>query len=348
MDDPPSTRLSHPSHLDRDQLKARIEACIYNSALGDAGGYLVEFEPYEEIMRRQPGIPSRLVISDDTQMALYTIQAVRQIVTKINLNDVRDDPSAQYLARKEFADSYLVFGHDPANDRAPGMTCMESIYLHEGGALPLDGPVHNDSLGAGTIMRAPWLGLLNLDADTIAALSVLQSQVTHGHPLSWVSAATCSVLVKKILCDGHLDSVADLMSALRQSLDVVASLTLLSGYGSSIDELASLIDEMSGRWDEFAADSGNPCDYFGEGCIANEALMTSFAVFMRSRNDPFACMRDLCYTSGDSDTLGAIGGAMCGVYNGDKVFGYFSRDQFEPRYVAELAEQFSYIWSTWN
>lgn len=324
---PPSTTPDRPS---------RIRAAVYGLAFGDAWGYVTEFDSYASIMRTQPAPPRPLVVSDDTQMSLYTLEAMMQLRGE-DLSDLPDDPQLQARVRDAFAAQYLRFYDDPDNDRAPGHTCMTALGNLNGDptVTPVAG---NDSKGCGTIMRAPWLGLLPYPAPVLASLSVLQSQVTHGHPLSWVSAAACTLLVRELAALSQPLEGLELVDLADKCVKEAGSIALLAEHHSHVDFQRAGIQKIRDQWELFITDEGDPCQFFGEGWVAEETFTTALAAFARNPRDPLTVIRDLVYTHGDSDSLAAVGGAFAGALNGDGFVTEQMVADFEPRYQQELAQ----------
>ena len=68
------------------EIHDKMRGCIFAGALGDALGYAVEFSPYSVITQRygENGIQEleltggKAVISDDTQMTLFTMEGMTQ------------------------------------------------------------------------------------------------------------------------------------------------------------------------------------------------------------------------------------------------------------------------------
>jgi len=89
------------STMDLDQLprpSARRLACLLGGAIGDALGYRVEFSRWPEIEHRYGASGIRLaaatgtlVVSDDTQMTLFTLEGMaRAASTEKIVDEVRD------------------------------------------------------------------------------------------------------------------------------------------------------------------------------------------------------------------------------------------------------------------
>lgn len=326
---------TQPSHTTAER-GSRIRAAVYGLAFGDAWGFVTEFTSYASIMRVQPAPPRPLVVSDDTQMSLYTLEAISQLRGE-DLSDLPSDRELQARVRDAFATQYLRFYDDPDNDRATGNTCMIALGSLDGNATAT--PVaRNDSKGCGTIMRAPWLGLLPYPVPVLASLSVLQSQVTHGHPLSWVSAAACTLLVRELAALPQPVEGLELVDLADECAKQAGSIPLLAEHQSHVDFQRAGIQMIRDQWELFISDEGDPCQFFGDGWVAEETFTTALATFARNPHDPMTVIRDLVYTHGDSDSLAAVGGAFAGALNGDGFVTEQMVADFEPRYQQELAE----------
>lgn len=350
----------------------RIKGVVYGSAFGDAWGYVTEFSKHKRAINHGWYPPERLIISDDTQMSLYNAQAMKNILDHLHLSCLSDDEEMQDLARKYFMNFHIAWLFDSRNDRAPGGTCITALtkfvysssfipsYKIPNGLTGLEGlEMKKKSKGCGTIMRAPWLGLYGLDRETVALLSMIQSQTTHAHPSAWVSAAVLSVMISDLIEDssnadkGMFNLAAD---ALELVIDV--SKNLYSIESDFTDGIVEVIREIEKAYEIFPLfrDSSEHDDmnlYFGEGWIAEETLTNGIAAaeLFRIKNlndsdnsdengavifDGYDALRRLVTTSGDSDSLACVGGALIGALSGYEAFNYNIIGNFEKDYEQEL------------
>ena len=190
----------------------RIRGCLFGGAVGDALGYPVEFMGESQIRSRfgKDGITEyvldprsgKALISDDTQMTLFTATGILMGDTRGKLRGVMgdlwsyialhyedwlktqevslDQRQAELKAERDsgrslFQHSWLINEPRLYHNRAPGMTCLSGIrrrirersthYLHNG---PSKYPI-NDSKGCGGVMRVAPIGLYisNFDRDLI-------------------------------------------------------------------------------------------------------------------------------------------------------------------------------------
>jgi ADP-ribosylglycohydrolase len=198
----------------------RIKGMIYGSALGDAWGYVTEFSRIADILFDRPEVPSPLVITDDTQMSLYNMKAIGDIAETFKDRtdgDVLKAVDGAAVRRQKdvlriFAHRHIEYHLDPNNNRAPGIAVSESLdklnhlvtFSEE--FTGREGAEGNNSKGCGTIMRAPWIGALNVSNESVVNLALLQSQTTHDHPVAWLSAGVAALLVHKILFEQYFDA----------------------------------------------------------------------------------------------------------------------------------------------
>ena len=94
-------------------------------AIGDALGKRTEFLNLDEIGRLSPDwrdlpLPEKALVTDDTQMTLALARALRDALAEGPLGPLR----LELPLREEFVDWW----RSPANNRAPGMTCLRSCF----------------------------------------------------------------------------------------------------------------------------------------------------------------------------------------------------------------------------
>lgn len=214
----------------REERRSRIKDCIRGSlmagAAGDALGYPVEFMNRRAILRRygERGITQfeidkrsgRALVSDDTQMTLFTANGMLMGVTRGCMRGIGGQPEnyvdGAYLdwyytqtGRKreilinDFHYTWLRDLPELAHRRAPGTTCMsacEAIFNH-------DKP-QNNSKGCGGIMRVAPMGLFDAthggySTERLAQAGAHIAKVTHLHPLGYLPAAQMTLLISRIV-----------------------------------------------------------------------------------------------------------------------------------------------------
>jgi ADP-ribosylglycohydrolase len=327
----------------------RIEGSLYGLAYGDAWGYPQEFKSWREIVNKQIPLPDRAVISDDTQMSLYVIAAALADLKQGQDSEILTYGQGEVASADEFrvkvAEHLLVWLNDPDNNRAPGTTCVTSLRrLHRGLILTgLEG-TNNNSKGNGANIRAPWLGLLGLQPALTGAIATIQSSVTHNHPLALSSAALTAVVVRAIMSeDAGPGGLYDYTLAEIERLRLSPLTALLPyEYDRGLEELATFLKGSHSAYQEFlttADEDQDICAYFGEGWVAEEALLNALAVADRyTLTDPLLGLQRAANSGGDSDSIAAIAGAFIGAGAGNDIFPADWRLRLEPRYRRDLAE----------
>jgi len=350
-----------------------IAGAIYGMALGDAWGYPTEFMDHFQIMDERPAPPRLLKVTDDTQMSLYNLRAMRRILAEgIDLGNILQDRELQSRVRRIFADEHLEFAVDPDNNRAPGNTVMGALraYRSSERITGLEGSSLNESKGCGTVMRAPWLGLLPLERSTVIALAILQSQTTHGHSVATLSSAVTALLARDLF-EGNLEPI-DGPARNR----VVAMLYRLIDLANEVGELQSNLiadgEILNGLWDFRSSlenlirslqavpqeallnESRDICDWFGQGWVGDEALFCAAGALALYGEESFAGINRLVFSNGDSDSIAAVGGSFLGILGGYDALatqarsrGCSIRGSFENRYEDELARAGAFISGLW-
>lgn len=164
-------------------IDEKIAGCLIGGAAGDALGYAVEFENENSITKTygKPGITEYALnhkgvaqISDDTQMTLFTANALIVGMTRDRLNNgadrrdgFMDDISKAYQDWHTTQFNFLPNLHPKCawitnipelyEMRAPGGTCLKSCYHGANGTIAY--PI-NDKHGCGGVMRVAPIGLL--------------------------------------------------------------------------------------------------------------------------------------------------------------------------------------------
>jgi len=258
-----------------------LSAVAMGVALGDALGNRLEFlrGPTDADFQKQLKLP--LVVSDDTQMTLFSLEAMRQGWSFA-------DAYLRWFSTQgevEIGDGLLAFP-EMFDIQAPGMTCMSACK-----ALYLGKPVANDSKGNGTAMRCAHIAYevsaQNGDLGQAISLAREDATTTHKHPF----AAQSSELLTAI--HWHLIAGQSLVEAVASALQAVA-------VDSEISDLCqSALDPVA--YPKLRQDKG--------GWIAEEAL--ALAIGAVAHNATFLdVIRSAVTIAGDSDTVGAIAGGL--------------------------------------
>lgn len=330
----PDPAAAQPS--DSAQFKDKVRGCLLGGAVGDALGYAVEFDSMDGIRSRfgtaglsgfeQLGLPAP--ISDDTQMTLYTVDGLVEVLEWANDGVGADETACLWLAYLRWLktqgealpanapdqpgrwiDAQEVLHHR----RAPGNACLSGLMTGEMGTRTR--PVNPDSKGCGTVMRSAPFGLLPwIEAETVYKFSSDGAALTHGHPSAIHSAAVFSTLIHDLLPDGA-------------ALDGAAAAAVRRAAASGVPELAARLEaavalaaqELAGDAD---ASPERMTQALGEGWVAEEALAIGLYCALASADagSPEAQFRKAVSLAanhdGDSDSTASVAGNIMGTLYG--------------------------------
>ena len=320
-----------------DVIKSKVLGSLIGGAIGDALGYPIEFLD-EASIKKQYGFVRDFVgtplISDDTQMTLYTAVNFPFALTRGAMRGVGGDPrNIVYLAH-----SYLKWyeGQVGIEDgaypsflryvpylnvrRAPGNTCLSALkqYRDAGEFATIDKPF-NTSKGCGGVMRVAPVGLYfaylnakgySVDVYDATKTGAEAAALTHGHPLGYIPAAYLSCLIFQITspnCSGEL------FELVKESLVVTKK---LYGEKKHWDEFETIVEKAM----ELALDDSvkeiDAIHRLGEGWVGEEALAISLYCCLRHQNSFIDAVSFAVNHNGDSDSTGAIAGNIIGAYLG--------------------------------
>ena len=302
-----------PASFAADGLRSRQLACLLGGAIGDAVGYRVEFKRWPEIARMhgENGITlaaaaGPLLVSDDTQMTLFTLEGVARASSE---RDVIAQVREAYLdwfgtqrprpgGRRPTG---ALAGCDVMRERrAPGTTCLSALETGGRGS-----PVNriNDSKGCGGVMRTAPIGFLP-DACGDAAVFRLGAEaaaLTHGHPDGFLPAGAMALLTRCALRgDDWADAIAGVQS-------------LLANWAESRSTSVAILAAVT------AAAAGSPSreqvQRLGEGWVGEEAL--AIGLYAALAASSFAgCIELAANHDGDSDSTASIAGQLYGARHG--------------------------------
>ena len=302
----------------------RFRGCLIGGAAGDALGYEVEFKGEGQIFTRygERGITEyalhggKALISDDTQMTLFTATGLLAVTTHGSLEDYRE-----YI-RKSYIDwlmtqnaafplpegercSWLVNVPELFEPRAPGNTCLTA--LEKGGEGTTGKPI-NTSKGCGGVMRVAPVGLYFNDkgrpAEEIARIGAEAAAITHGHILGWLPAAALAQIVHEV--SQNDDSVYD---AVMKTLYTQEEMWPASQPKESFLELMRRAVDLAGM-DKKDLEA---IHRLGEGWVGDEALAIAVYCALKYEDDFDSALIASVNHKGDSDSTGAVCGNILGA-----------------------------------
>ena len=325
--------------------------CMLGGAAGDALGYAVEFFSHEEIVQKYGvgGIKSyelrhgKALISDDTQMSLFTAVGALRIFTLgfhpyypnpdlTSMQDPLQDMLSEYIpyqrqylmresyyawlkTQREEVPSINAFGYTYLNDipelnhrRSPGRTCIAAL---KSGKLGLTNRPINDSKGCGGVMRVAPIGILyakdkDMSLEQIAEEGAEAAALTHGHDLGYIPAAALVYIIAAV-CRGK-----ELKRAAEDAIFAMHRLYRYARHLEEFDRIMNLAIELSAK----DMDDVTAIGLIGEGWVAEETLAIAVYCALKYKNDFKKAICAAVNHSGDSDSTGAITGNIVGAYLG--------------------------------
>lgn len=327
-----------------------VYGAVIGAALGDALGRPVEFISSQAAIRqRYPDQltnfadfkrqdfwvldhQTRAAYTDDTQMALCVLEVFTKYLEAFNQHDFSQQ--IKYKAMSDLARRFVEWSLDPDGglcaDRAPGRTCLRGCKeLKElSSAAPGNlsdswwerAQLHPERIeiegGSGGVMRVWPIGLVlaypdrGLDqTDLIEYFAVSQSKMTHRHPKSLAASAAIAVgIFKAVRVDKLMPTeVAQSMIASARRYDQGTADLMSWAYWQALDP-NSQDEQVLDRLQSWAAD---------------EAAAAALYIYLKYPNDLGIALKVGANTTGDSDTIATLAGALVGACAGINALGYF-------------------------
>jgi ADP-ribosylglycohydrolase len=338
-------------------VASRVRGSLLGGAIGDALGAPVEFMSAENIEARfgrrgvrtfQPmmsgGIEQVGLITDDTQMTLFTVEGIIRATNRMNIRGIGFTTGVIQHAYYRWADTQM---HDAPvtedgwlsqqqwlySQRAPGLTCLGALSGGTKAVQHFGVPAVNDSKGCGAVMRsAPfgWLSNTN-NHEWIHQQACEAASYTHGHPTGQAASGAFAYLIARIM-DGE-----EILRALQSTTEFLAK---QENSKETLDALGKAI-QLSMHGDI----SRQHLETLGGGWIAEEALAIGVYAAL-SYPDPDTAIDALSLAvshGGDSDSTGSICGNILGALWGENWLPEVLAFQLEGRgTMLELADDFIY------
>ncbi len=304
------------------EISSRRLGSLLGGAAGDAFGYVVEFDSLTDIRKRygKAGLTrivltrGQFVVSDDTQMTLFTAEG---LLRGSGANLDLDSAAMTEEIRRSYLDWLVTQGEECSNwekaghlcdrprlrhRRAPGHACLSALKVggHGTPAQPI-----NESKGCGGVMRAApygWVPGVTVESAYQGAKSA--AALTHGHPDGYLSAGAMAAIIHELM------SGVDLVSAARTALNLLKA-DSDAGKGSLTGDKITTALALAGA----GLPPGEAIATLGEGWVGEEAIAIGLyaALVGKSFEDVLALAAN---HDGDSDSTASIGGQIWGAWKG--------------------------------
>lgn len=326
------------------RTRDRIRGSLMAGAAGDALGYTVEFMSRNSILAQYGNkgitkfdinVDGKALVSDDTQMTLFTANGMLMGVTRGYMRGIGGQPEkyvdGAYLdwyytqtgkKKTQFDDYHYTWLRDLpelAHRRAPGNTCLsacESLFQGKN--------VQNYSKGCGGIMRVAPMALLmagywshgktayNVPQMDEAGAEV--AAVTHKHPLAFLPSAMLTHLIYRVICMEEAEvkvKMADIAFETIEALDKI--------YRDQYEEEKRYLSSLTKKAVTLAANDKSDTEnirLLGEGWTGEEAWAIALYCAVRYVDSIEDAIIAAVNHDGDSDSTGAVCGNIMGAIYG--------------------------------
>lgn len=324
----PKDEVKNPEIITK--RRDQFQGCLLFGAAGDAFGYGVEFKKTDEIRRMFRGPlefknidhwrkNGKFIVSDDTQMTLFTAEAC-DLALRARPKEVPETYSLANVVNANAQIAYLDWfqtqkaGQPPANrkDRliqfpemhqaqAPGNTCLSALKAGGRGGVQKEQRLNN-SMGCGGVMRvAPLAFLPEITEREAFALGCRNAAQTHGHDMG-IYPAGAFVLMLKLIIEGQ--SIAD---AARATFSFLSPMETAAPLRDKIIEALAFEGRGPVTPKEIEAIGGG---WVGHECLAIGLACAILGIAMPDR------MTVAVNHSGDSDSTASVAGQLMGAAMG--------------------------------
>jgi len=327
---------TEPSHAER------FLGCLLGGAVGDAFGYAVEFDSISAIRKKfgrmgiqRPSLTDgKLVVSDDTQMTLFTLEGILKgleepapstatIVESIRLSYLEWlGTQGEGHGNPRKSRGWLAHCPELQVCRAPGMTCLSG--LRQEGPGTIKNPL-NESKGCGGAMRSAPVGLFcRFDPTQAFELGARSAAITHGHPSGYLSAGMVSAIVRCLVHGMDIYAANEKSMQIlqgwggcKETFRAVTKALRLMRRGTNGPETFLSREQQDHLREKLLAAKGRPSTIhsIGGGWVGEEALAIGLYAVLVSTSYVEA-IRIASNHDGDSDSTASIAGQIWGAWKG--------------------------------
>lgn len=278
----------------------KYTGCLLGSAVGDALGMQTEGMSPGEIKQKfnivfdygpgMPGTPNEKLrpgqYTDDTEQTLILARSI--------LEAGKFDP---VLFSKKLVEHYAMIVSDPGSNRGWGRTSLDSCKRLQSGTPWNESG--GDSPTCGSSMRISPIGLLYpVNLEQVERTAVDSSLPTHRHPESIAGAVTVASAVSLAITNTSPDIILKTVVSLAKKYD-----PMLGNKIFSIEKMRYM-PEL------------NAFSTIGTSLMTRDVVPSAFYCFSKNPLDFSRAMLTAINAGGDTDSIAAITGAICGAYLG--------------------------------
>lgn len=313
----------------------RAYAALLGLALGDAMGMPTQMLSPDQIRRRYgyletfaegmaaPGLSSNLPagrITDDTEQALLVVEAVTEAVRTISAGwqeRLTLRMAAKLVAWYKNLDASAALSLGPSSRLALGRLLQ--------GVSPREAGVQGDTNGAS--MRIAPVGIAFAEEALLLDAVEACSRPTHYSGIALAGATLVAAMVSRGVAGDNL------LSATETALRLAEKASRRGPYtaGASVVARTRRAIALACQTEQDRLDRVRSlADEIGTGMATTEAVPTAVALLYIHSPNPWKVIVEATNLGGDTDTIGAMAGAMAGAFWGS--------DQFPPDLVRTMVE----------
>ncbi len=338
----------------------KYRGCLIGGAIGDALGYAVEFKKIEEIHDKygENGITNyqlvngKALISDETQMTLFTAVGILLGKTREKVNDTTHEYESYlatsynewlYTQQEESLQpnktyyTWLCNVPELYNRRSPENTSISSIYSGDIGTI--EEPINNSN-SYGAVTRVAPIGL-GFDSDelTLNEIDIIganSAAITHGHGLGYIPAEAL-VHIIHLISHGYdmtlLEAIEDMKIKVygRHESNDYIDMKDLQYFITLVDRAVDLVDRD--------VEDEEAIQMLGRGFIAEETLAIAIYCSLKYKDDFEKGVIAAANHTGASDSTASVTGNILGAYLGyEKIPSKFIDSLEIKEVILEVAE----------
>jgi len=267
----------------------KYSGCFLGLAIGDAYGAPYEGGPIERLLWKVIGKTKdgKIRYTDDTQMSI-----------DLAISFIQNNGINQEHLATTFAENYRW-------SRGYGPSAAWLLKKIKNGANWQDAnraKFKDGSFGNGAAMRAPILAMLfPEDNEKLNENIVKCSEITHAHPLAIEGAKLIAFTTYAALHDWNTETIIEALPIWCKSNEYQTKVAFCIESIQAFDAVQNQVLKSK----------------LGNGIAASQSCVTAIYFALKFRNNNYNSMLAQVYNlGGDSDTIGAMAGAIWGAFNG--------------------------------